>query len=250
MSIGLAAATAGACRFDSDGLDGGSGGSSSSSSSDGGGETFLTTASTPGGPSTDDSTTIDPDSTGADVTTQSEVSTGDCPAGEEGCACDVGSTCAGELVCQEGVCRQAPVCNESEGEPNDDEDSAVQLAEAFCGADPMATAGGLDGGESDWFTYHAQDVPACFERPSVIVTADVDLAVCIFAECDMGGTTVTCSDGADASDSPGGRRGCCDQNTVGIGDMNCGLNGLNATVFVRVTSVEPACVVYGLAWEY
>ena len=205
--------------------------------------TTVTTAPTTT-PDPDTSTTNDP----SDPTTDAE--TGECIPGELDCPCDIGSTCTDDLVCIDGTCVAEPACDEPEGEPNDDEASAVELPDVTCGADTMTTTGAFDGAESDWFQYHAQDGIACFENPDVVVTSDVDVGVCVFVDCDMGDTSVNCSGGSDEDTSPDGLAGCCGQNEVGLGDFGCQFNQQNATIWVRIISLDAACVPYELAFDY
>jgi hypothetical protein len=215
------------------------------------------TLTTHGMTTSDSATTdVDPDTSGATATDATTgVTTGECPPGELGCPCDIGSMCEGDLLCVEGTCMESLPCDEPEGEPNDDEASAVELDEAVC-TTPEAEAGsidaGLNGAESDWFTFHADEQLGCFDTPHVVVTADSDLAVCIFASCDDGTASLGCSGGADESDSPDGAPGCCDQNEVGLNNFGCGFMNpdTNATIWVRVTSIEEACLPYSLAWEF
>lgn len=201
--------------------------------------TATTTSSDP-----DTSTTNDP----SDPTTDAE--TGECIPGDLDCPCDIGSTCSGDLVCVDGTCVDEPACDEPEGEPNDDEASAVELPDVTCGGDAMTQMGAFDGAETDWFVYHAQDAIACFQNPNVVVTSDVDVGVCVFVDCDMGNTSVNCSGGSDEDTSPDGLDGCCDQNEVGLGDFSCQFNSPNASLYVRIVSLDAACVPYELAFDY
>jgi hypothetical protein len=197
-------------------------------------------------------TTVDPDSSTTDDPTDdtTDGETGECVPGELDCPCDIGSTCTGDLMCIDGVCVAEPACDEPEGEPNDDEASAVELPDVTCGQPAMMASGAFDGAETDWFMYHAQDAIACFDSPDVVVTSDVDVGVCVFVECDMGNTNVNCSGGSDEDTSPDGLEGCCDQNEVGLGDFGCQLNSANATIWVRIVSLDAACVPYELAFDY
>jgi len=56
-------------------------------------------------------------------------------------------------------------------------------------------------------------------------------------------------DRADTS-SPDGLDGCCDQNAVSLGGFDCGISAANATIFVRLTSIDAACVPYELSFDY
>ncbi len=216
-------------------------------------ETGMATTSATNGSATVGSATTDPDSSGtSDSATDPTTDTGECPPGDEGCPCDIGSTCSGDLFCVDGVCQAEAPCDEPEGEPNDDEASAVALDEVTCnvpGSESMSAS--LSGAESDWFTFHSDETAGCFSEPHVTVTADSDVAVCIFAACDAGTTETNCSMGADESESPDGAEGCCNQNQVGVGVGCPGFPASgDATIWVRVTSVEDACLPYELEWDY
>jgi hypothetical protein len=216
--------------------------------------TTTTSASTTNATTTttDAVTTDDPDTSDSSESA-TESTTGECVPAELGCPCDVGSTCTGELTCVDGTCVDEPPCDEPEGEPNDDEASAVELDEASCGGMGMTTDAALNGAESDWFTFHASEGAFCIGGgdPNVALQADLDLAVCIFATCDDGDTSFGCSDGAAESDSPDGVAGCCAQNAVGFDNFSCGfMNQNEANVWVRVTSVDTTCMPYELEWAY
>jgi hypothetical protein len=216
------------------------------------GTSMTTTTATTTMGNTTATTSTDPDTGDSSITATDATTTGDCPPGDLGCPCDIGSTCSGELTCIDGTCVEGIPCDEPEGEPNDDEASAVELDEVTCSAMAMSTDAGLAGAESDWFTYHALQGIACpiGVDPHVSIQADSDLAVCIFATCDTGDTNVGCSGGAQESDSPDGVAGCCDQNEVGINNFGCGFNSSDATVWVRVTSIEEICIPYALEFEF
>jgi hypothetical protein len=113
----------------------------------------------------------------------------------------------------------------------------------------MMAAGGFDGAETDWFVYHAEDGIACFDAPDIAVEADIDVAACAFVSCDSGSENVTCQGGAEEDTSPDGLPGCCDQNGVEL-DFNCTFGSANADIFVRLVSVDAACVPYELAFDY
>lgn len=215
-------------------------------------ESGMATTSATNGSATVGSATTDPDSSGtSDSATDPTTDTGECPPGDEGCPCDIGSTCSGDLFCVDGVCQADAPCDEPEGEPNDDEASAVALDEVTCMEMAMMTDAGLSGAESDWFTYHANEgFCGLGVDPQVSVEADVDVAVCMFASCDMGETSLGCNGGAQDSDSPDGVAGCCNQNEVSLNNLGCGFNQRNTTIWVRVTSTEEMCVPYTLSWEY
>jgi hypothetical protein len=211
------------------------------------GNTMATTSS----PSTTNGS--DPDSSSTAGDPDSSSSGGECIPGELGCLCDIGSTCVDALFCVDGVCQDMPACDEPEGEPNDDEASAVDLTDTMCNTVAMAADAGLSGAESDWFTYHGAYGYGCFvDQPSAVVVAAADVAVCMFAACDAGTTTVNCSDGAEESESPEGALGCCGQNEVTLAGFGCSdivPPPKDATLSVRVTSTDSACQPYELTWR-
>ncbi|MCX4244371.1 hypothetical protein [Paraliomyxa miuraensis] len=210
------------------------------------GSTTFTTA----GPTTGLTTANTSD---ADETAEppSASTTDDCPVGTENCLCDVGAACEDGLSCEDGICVSGPPCAQPEGEPNGDEASAVELADLGCGDPPETTSGVLDGVDADWYTFHGSAGIACFGGPSAQVTADADVVLCMYFECDEGNTMVQCSPPSNPSDSPDGRSGCCGTNGVEVGSVDCGFgNGDSAQVFVRATAVDAACMAYELEYEF
>jgi len=206
--------------------------------------------------STEGPTTDDDDTTTSAAT--SEGSDGSCPPGGQGCPCDVGSSCTDGLECIDGVCVDPPDCEEPEGEPNDDEASAVELATAMCGEMAATTDAALFGEETDWYAFEIAGAgPFC---PFAVVDAavtieDVEVVVCIYAVCDGDGEAgVTCGfgNGQEASESPDGHAGCCGDATVELSSAGCGFpQQPPASVLVSVTGgTEDACSPYELAWAY
>lgn len=213
-----------------------------------------TTAGSASADSTDDGTT-----TAGEATTADESSAGSedrCPPGQEGCLCDLGSTCADGLECIDGTCVAVAACEQPEGEPNDDEASAVALADAECGAEPAMQPGALDGDESDWFAYALTGDFCPFGEASVTVTNgdELDLTVCLFAVCESGTSMATCgfANGLDEATSPDGHEGCCGTNQTSIDQANCGFMApLPSTVHVQITGAPTKeCLPYDLSWSY
>lgn len=210
---------------------------------------MTTSPTTTSMPTTTLTTTTDPDTTST-TDDSADDSSGGCPPGTEGCPCDVGSTCEGELLCEGGVCLGEPACEQPEGEPNDDEASAVMLDGVTCNAMGTNTEGAFGGAESDWLVFRASDNIACFGGPQIEVTADIDVAVCAFPICADGDASVTCEGGSDEEESPEGVAGCCDQNGVRF-DFDCGIAvAQTADVLVRLTSVDAGCSPYAMEYTY
>ena len=94
----------------------------------------------------------------------------------------------------------------------------------------------------------------CFSEPSVSITADVELSVCLYFECDMGDPNVGCAMGGMAADSPGGLPGCCGTDSVALSDHSCSGNfgsPDSGTIFFRVAQAEgDACVPYSADYAF
>jgi hypothetical protein len=209
-----------------------------------------------------DETETNDDEDEEDVSTADDDSTagsdGSCPPGGTGCPCDIGSTCDGDLECIDGVCVEVPECDEPEGEPNDDEASAVPLEAATCGAEPATIEAGLYGEDADWYLYELEGAMFCFPDPGAEVTIeveDLEVTVCIYAVCPEDGMpNVSCGfgpGGSEPSESPDGHSGCCD--TDGTVSMNATCDVFqtppgSAEVSVTADTAD-ACVPYTLAWS-
>ncbi|MBL8942834.1 MAG: hypothetical protein JNK45_06800 [Myxococcales bacterium] len=240
------------------------------SSSSGDDPTATTMTSTPGETSsnptstTASNTTVDPDSSSGaaessstDPTTDgtAESSGPDCPVGTLGCPCDDGA-CESDATCIAGTCEGQMNCNVDGYEPNDDEASAADLGVLGDGDDPGSIAGELDHDtDVDWFTYAGEDNLGV--GPGVAPTRNLDadggLRLCKFLECPSGiaDTEVTCPDGSDLAQSPGGRPGCCGAASIAMPDFNCaGTTDDSAQVYIRVDNAALQCVQYTISYEY
>jgi hypothetical protein len=210
------------------------------SDSSSGGSTAAADSSSDGGES----------STGADETSSSTGTP--CPAGTEGCPCDAGA-CEGELQCTAEVCVPAGACAEHvDAEPNDSEATAVDLGEV-AGCAVAEVNGSIDEGDDDWYVYHGTHDELCNMDTSGIVTADVDLDVCMFWECDQGNEQVVCF-GTPEAISPEGRLGCCGSaSSVVFMQRNClgAGNELDGTIYLQMRDPgEPVCIDYALAYIF
>ena len=214
------------------------------------------TAASMSGTGNDESTSgpPDPDSTGG-VSGSDTASDVGCPPGELDCPCDLGSTCMGDLMCVDGTCVAQPACEQPEGEPNDDEASAVDLGALDCGAEPIVQAGALDGTDLDWYTTQPNPGVVCFNNPSATaVAADgSDLTVCIYAQCNMGNTSVGCGFGQNAGTpdtSPDGAEGCCNTGSATLESVTCQSFDQTYDAWVRVSAAQDQCLDYELTLEY
>jgi hypothetical protein len=199
-------------------------------------------------------TNVDPDSTGPAVTDDA-ADEPPCPPGELDCPCDVGSACDGDLMCVEGVCVAEPACEEPEGEPNDDEASAIDQGDLSCGADAMTIDGAFDGADMDWYTTVPMGGGICFGSPSasVEVDGDAEVTVCMYAVCNDGGTNVGCGFGPGAGmpdTSPDGADGCCGGSSVDLDSVSCQSLDQSYVAWVRVSTAQEECLPYTLTLEY
>ncbi|MEM6990777.1 MAG: hypothetical protein AAF721_09775 [Myxococcota bacterium] len=249
------------CPDDGNSGDGPADGSTSAPATGTGGDDGMTNPPSTGAVESGGTTTEpgDSDTTAAadaTTTTAGDASTGStgpiCEPGTEDCACD-GGACDDGLECTGDVCLPPGACTEHpEGEPNDDEMSAIDLGPVQ-GCAVAEIAGAVDAGDSDWFTYQGTHDPECALDTSGILTADPELEVCMFWECEQGTEQVVCF-GMPEAISPGGRPGCCgpannvvfmQRQCLGVGDQP------NGDVYLEVRGGEVAsCVDYDLGYIF
>lgn len=212
--------------------------------------------------------------TGADTTTTAVESSGDtgpvadsgeetsgsttegCPAGTEGCPCDVGRTCEAGLVCSgDGVCEPGTACRSIDMDPHADEATATMIGSLGCNSSTdLGLIGTLDGPETDWYRYFGNEgVVLCAERPEATVVAAIEVEVCTYIECLEGtASAVSCAGGSSSATSPEARPGCCGSAQAQIDDYECGgfLTPKNVDVWISVASTEEACEDYELSYAF
>ena len=172
-----------------------------------------------------------------------------CPPGSEGCPCDIGSMCDGDLVCEDGVCLPPPSCEPLDVDPHGDEATAIGLDGLGCGDSlDLGVAATIEGPQVDWYRFAGNEQGFCGEEPSASVSADGPLQVCVFIECQSGGdASRTCGGGSADASSPQGRPGCCGENSALITDYGCeGWGSDDLDVYVAVGSEDEVCLDYGL----
>ena len=198
----------------------------------------------------DSTTAADSGTTAADSATQD--STGrQCDPGTIDCTCD-GGTCEGDLQCLGDVCLPPGSCEKHpEGEPNDDEATAVALGEVP-GCMVAELAGAVDANDTDWFSYHGTNDAACAQDTLGIIDADSDLEVCMYWECDMGNEQVVCF-GVPEATSPDGWPGCCGpaSNVVFMQRQCLGVGNGDGTIYLEVRGPQAeTCIDYNLAYLF
>ncbi|MGH1341846.1 MAG: hypothetical protein ACRBN8_09865 [Nannocystales bacterium] len=220
--------------------------------------TGVTTTTDPSGTPTSDPTTT-PTPTTMDPTDAESSSSGDptdpttsgCTAGTLGCDCDEGE-CGGGLMCVGDVCVQDVECGIDIYEDNNTEAEAADLGTLGDGDDPVTITGVLEGDEVDWFTYIGEDNLLGSVAPARELTTAGALRMCKFVECanDLFATEVTCPEGTAVAESPGGRPGCCGDDSFEI-ELNC-LNVLDdeAQVWIRFDQGLADCTQFTLEYQY
>lgn len=147
-------------------------------------------------------------------------------------------------------------CPDMGDEPNESEESAIDLGNITdCDDQGGAAVGVLAGPDDvDWFRYHATDETGCSVDPSRSLTAGFAIRLCKFIQCDNAEENdFECPSGTTPEESPGLRPGCCSAGGISF-DLTCGgssINSDNATVFIRLDNPdEYDCVPYMLSYHY
>jgi hypothetical protein len=248
LVVSVLISIAAACGSD----DGGGTGSSTTSDPSSTSEAASDGTTTMEATSEPTTTTDDPTTTGTTDDPSEGESTGACIPGSEGCSCDA-SSCDDGLTCVAEICQPIGGCDEEvDDEPNDDEDSAVDLGEVACDVSGDAQ-GTIAAGDVDWFTFHGTQTETCTMSSVAIVSADVDLNVCMYFECDMGNTQVVCPANATSDTTSGGAPGCCRTGNVAFATQSClgATESDSGTVWLRVDGdAQTQCVDYALAYRF
>jgi hypothetical protein len=191
------------------------------------------------------STTDEPASTGSS-------SSGGCTPGGEDCECDAGS-CDDGLDCVDDVCVNPFGCEEDvDAEPNEDESSAIEIGDHECGS-LAEMPGNVDNTDVDWWTYHGIADDTCGENTIVIISADEELEVCMYFECDMGNAQVVCAAASDDATSAEGRPGCCGMGSTQYTTTSClgAAASDSGTIYMSVAGPEEGiCVPYDIAYRF
>ncbi len=230
--------------------DGGDTGNATTGASMTGATTGVTSDPTTAPSTTPTPTTMDPTNP-----TESGDSTGDptagCDPGTQGCACD-GGECNDGLTCSDEVCVLDVNCGVDIYEPNNTEDAASDLGMITDDdGEAVTITGVLEGDEVDWFTYLGEDEFLATVDPARMLTTAGALRMCKFVECETGlfGTDVACPEGTVSSMSPGGRPGCCGDDSFEI-DLGCESTDDSARVYIRFDQGLGDCTQYTLEYHY
>ena len=189
--------------------------------------------------------------TGTGGAAGSGASGGTSAGGTGGSSAGTGGSSAGTG----GTGGSGAACNDTGTEPNNAEGQPVKLGDITDCDDTGATVSGVLNGsaDQDWFGFTGSDVFSCAVDPTATITnGNLGARVCIFADCGINATTVTCVSGTPAS-APSGLDGCC-SNTSGraAANVDCAnASNDNAAVLIRADQQSTnACIVYDLAYHY
>jgi hypothetical protein len=123
-------------------------------------------------------------------------------------------------------------------EPNNTEESTIDLGDQFCNGEPSAVDGLLSSGTGvDGFIFHGFNNFVCTPGTPTIEfrwIADADVRICAFLRC-HDDTPPTIDFGSDAADdtSPAGLNGCCATGEFSFAYVCDGIDD-NADVYIRI----------------
>jgi hypothetical protein len=169
----------------------------------------------------------------------------------------VGTACNGSQVCHADLsCQPCPVretCSDtSPDEPNETQSQATKLPAVGDDEDAAYLCEVLGSpADVDWFTYTTVDTTLGAVEPAVNASP-ADPLVCMYFQCQAGGTNVVCPDGTVADAAPLGQQGCCGHGAF-FPYVDCKGFNEDATVWLQVrhqTEDPPDCLNYQVGYAY
>lgn len=160
--------------------------------------------------------------------------------------------CHSDASCQK--CKEvSEACEDFGSEPHETQATAYSLGQITdADANGSFVCGTIAGAaDVDWYTFNGVDAFLNVVDPTRTLVAESDAArLCVYLQCNNGGTTVNC-DAEDTPDTaPMGQKGCCGQGTVSPYLDCAGLND-SAKVWIRVDNPDMlACVPYRLDYHF
>ena len=120
-----------------------------------------------------------------------------------------------------------------------------------CDGSGLSVSGVLAGNDVDWYEYDGTDGFSCLVTPTRNITADGQVRLCKYLECNSGTTSVTCPGGTQADTSPQGHPGCCGAPVVAP-ELECiGTGDESAKVYFRIDKPSAFdCVSYTVNFNY
>jgi hypothetical protein len=177
------------------------------------------------------------------------------PAGGEGDAISLGDASPdddGGPVADAGPGGDGGSCRQADIESNGTSALARPLASTTdCDKNGNTIKGTADGaGDVDFFKFHGNDNFNCIVNPQATI-AVAGFRLCLFADCDGSGGSVSCKSGTATTD--GALSGCCvDSPTTQEIGVNCsGFFDDSSTVYIRVQEKTAAvCRNYTVTYHY
>lgn len=229
-------------------------------------------------PTTSSTTAVDPDTThGATTTTTQDPSTTTTTTGDESTSSttsddttssssttsdDTTSSTTSDDTTTNPDNTTGLMCVQADVEPNDVVADAADHPEEGCNDDGASFMGALETDQDiDWHTFHgAFPINPCTKNNTVDprlefkLTADPQIRLCVFVNCDEGGPDIqdlNCMDGAMGVNSPQDGEGCCSVNDFRM-DMNCmGVDNESAQMNLRLDGGKPdMCLPYTVSYDY
>lgn len=195
-------------------------------------------------PNDDNECTVDSCSAGQPVFTPKPVNSLCGPMGMYFCHSDASCRKCKEVT---------EACEDYGPEPHETQQAAYSLGQITdadsSGSYVCGTIVGAD--DVDWYQYSGYDALFNQVDPTRTLVAESDAGrLCVYLQCDKGGTTVVC-DAKDTPDTaPMGQQGCCGTGTVSP-YLDCGGLDDSATVWIRVDNPDGlACIPYRVDYHY
>lgn len=147
------------------------------------------------------------------------------------------------------------MCEAVDPEPNDTEDSAVELpTEPPHGCDFTGTFEGVVDGSEDVDFHRVRGVDNCADTRGTRLFfpgSATALRFCFYGRCAIGGAVTNCPDGMRAS-SPEGYPGCCTQEADSLTlELDCGSGSTLVDYYLEVRQPSSeACFPYEAQFRY
>lgn len=168
------------------------------------------------------------------------------------CGPGLSQFCHTDAACR--PCKQVTdACEDYGAEPHDNQETALNLGTISDNdGDGSFACGTIKGANDvDWFTFAGDDAFLNYVDPvrSLVAQNGGGGRVCVYLQCNSGGTSINCGSATDDI-APLGQKGCCSASSVAP-KLNCGGLDDSARIWIRVdTPQNLACVPYQLDYHF